>query len=109
MIILAITEELKAAASEYPVVTILGPRQAGKATLARMTFPDKPYQSLESPDVRLAAETDPRGFLNQFGKRAIFDEIQRAPQLLSFIQEMMDATNTKGHYILTGSHQPQLH
>ncbi len=54
-----ITAELKAAASEYPVVTIIGPRQSGKTTLAQMTFPDLAYRSLEDPDMRLAAETDP--------------------------------------------------
>lgn len=65
MITRDITEELVRSAGEYPVVTILGPRQSGKTTLAQMTFPDKPYFSLEDPDVRVAAETDPRGFLGQ--------------------------------------------
>ena len=63
MITRDIAEELVRSAAEYPVVTILGPRQSGKTTLARMTFPDKPYSSLEDPDVWVAAEADPRGFL----------------------------------------------
>jgi len=58
-----ITTELIEAAGEYPVVTLFGPRQSGKTTLVQMTFPDKLYYSLEDPDVRMAAETDPRGFL----------------------------------------------
>lgn len=60
-----ISRELIQCCTEYPVVTILGPRQSGKATLVQMTFPDKPYFSLEDPDIRIAADADPRGFLNQ--------------------------------------------
>ena len=58
-----ITKELLECAREYPVVTVFGPRQAGKTTLVQMTWPDKPYRSLEDLDIRLAAELDPRGFL----------------------------------------------
>ena len=65
MITRDISDTLKRSAAQFPVVTILGPRQSGKTTLARMTFPDKPYFSLEDPDVRVAAEADPRGFLGQ--------------------------------------------
>ena len=104
-----ITPELLRSASEYPVVTLLGPRQSGKTTLARMTFPDKPYYSLEAPDVRMAAENDPRGFLKQMGQNGILDEIQRCPELLSYIQEIVDEKSGTGRFILTGSHQPQLH
>jgi predicted AAA+ superfamily ATPase len=86
MITRDITEELVRSAGEYPVVTILGPRQSGKTTLAQMTFPDKPYFSLEDPDVRVAAETDPRGFLGQVKGSAILDEVQRLPALLSYVQ-----------------------
>ena len=60
-----ISKELIQSAGEYPVVTVLGPRQSGKTTLVRMTFPNKTYFSLEDPDVRMVAETDPRGFLGQ--------------------------------------------
>ena len=72
-----ITKELIECAAEYPVVTILGPRQSGKTTLVQMTFPDRPYFSLEDPDVRAAAEADPRGFLSQEEDGAILDEVQR--------------------------------
>ena len=109
MITRDITEELVRSAAEYPVVTILGPRQSGKTTLARMTFPDKPYFSLEDPDVRGAAEADPRGFLGQMEGGGILDEVQRLPALLSYIQGMVDKDARHGRFILTGSHQPQLH
>jgi hypothetical protein len=91
------------------VVTILGPRQSGKTTLTRMTFPQKAYFSLEDPDVRMAAEADPRGFLGQFPDGAILDEVQRFPALLSYLQGIVDSARRPGRYILTGSHQPELH
>jgi uncharacterized protein len=109
MITRNISEELVQCASEYPVVTILGPRQSDKTTLARMAFPDKPYFSLEDPDIRMAAEADPRGFLDQMGEGGILDEVQRLPALLSYIQGMVDGTKKRGRFILTGSHQPQPH
>ena len=109
MITRDISEELIRSAAEYPVVTILGPRQSGKTTLARMTFPDKPYFSLEDPDVRIAAEADPRGFLGQMEGGGILDEVQRFPALLSYVQGMVDKAKQRGRFILTGSHQPQLH
>ncbi|MBI4774682.1 MAG: ATP-binding protein [Deltaproteobacteria bacterium] len=109
MITRDITEELVQSTAEYPVVTILGPRQSGKTTLTRMTFPDMPYFSLEDPDVRMAAEADPRGFLAQMENGGILDEVQRLPVLLSYVQGMVDKTRKRGRFILTGSHQPQLH
>jgi predicted AAA+ superfamily ATPase len=105
-----ILRELNAVAAEYPVVTIVGPRQSGKTTLAGRVFKKKPYCSLEDPDTALLAATDPRGFLGQFPGGAVLDEIQRAPQLLSYLQTIVDRhPNSKGLFILTGSHQPQLH
>jgi len=103
------TTELLASAGEYPVVTVFGPRQSGKTTLAQMTFPNKLYYSLEDPDIRMAAETDPRGFLANLPDGSVLDEIQRLPQLLSYIQGIVDRANKKGMFILTGSHQPELH
>ena len=109
MITRDITQELLQSAAEYPVVTVLGPRQSGKTTLTRMTFPDKPYFSLEDPDIRIAAEADPRGFLDQMKDGGVLDEVQRLPVLLSYIQGIVDKTRKRGTFILTGSHQPQLH
>lgn len=105
----ALARQLFEAAKQYPVVTVLGPRQSGKTTLLRMAFPKKPYYSLEDPDVRLAAEADPRGFLGQSPDGAILDEVQRVPDLLSYIQGIVDEGNRPGMFILTGSHQPKLH
>ena len=103
-----ILSELLVCVREYPVVTIIGPRQSGKTTLAQTAFPDKPYRSLEDPDVRMAAQTDPRGFLAQVPDGAILDEIQRVPDLLSYIQGLVDRERRPGMFILTGSHQPRI-
>ncbi|KAA3654798.1 MAG: AAA family ATPase, partial [Calditrichaeota bacterium] len=109
MITREMTEELLQATREFPVVTVFGPRQSGKTTLLKMTFPEKAYQSLEAPDVRLAAQLDPRGFLAMYPDGVILDEIQRAPALLSYIQGIVDEKHEYGHFILSGSHQPELH
>jgi len=95
-------------ARQYPVVTITGPRQSGKTTLCRMVFPDMAYASLEDLDQREYARQDPRGFLNRFPQGAVLDEIQRAPELLSFIQTIVDQQNKEGFFILTGSQQFEL-
>ena len=73
-------------AQGFPVVAITGPRQSGKTTLAKATFPDKPYLSLEDPDIRAIAETDPRHLLASYPDGAILDEVQRAPHLFSYLQ-----------------------
>ena len=95
-------------ASQYPVMTLTGPRQSGKTTLAKTLFPGKPYVTLEDPDIRRFATEDPRGFLAQFSGGAIFDEIQRAPELPSYLQGMVDANRKSGQFILTGSQQFEL-
>lgn len=95
-------------ARQYPVVTITGPRQSGKTTLCRMVFPDMAYASLEDLDQREYARQDPRGFLNRFPQGAVLDEIQRAPELLSYIQTIVDQQNKEGFFILTGSQQFEL-
>lgn len=101
--------ELKTLLGEYPVVTILGPRQAGKTTLAKETLPDFEYRNLEAPDERLFAQEDPRGFLARLKGPVILDEIQRVPELLSYIQPRVDAERRNGRFVLTGSHQLSLH
>ncbi|MFG6430683.1 ATP-binding protein [Roseateles sp. LYH14W] len=95
-------------AQQYPVVTLVGPRQSGKTTLARSLFPAKPYLTLEDPDQREFALADPRGFLAALPGGAILDEIQRAPQLTSYLQGVVDADPTPGRFILTGSQQFEL-
>lgn len=97
------------AAGEYPVVTLTGPRQSGKTTLVREMFPDHGYCNLEHPEIRSLAETDPRSFFELNPGRLIIDEVQRVPELLSWIQVRVDEAGIKGHYILTGSHQLSLH
>jgi len=89
----------------FPIVTITGPRQSGKTTLAKVIFPDKPYASLEDPDLRLAASEDPRSFLERFPGGAVLDEVQRCPHILSYLQSIVDADRRMGLYILTGSQQ----
>nr|WP_298438336.1 ATP-binding protein [Geobacter sp.] len=86
-------------------MTLTGPRQSGKTTLARAVFSDRPYASLEDPDVRLAAQDDPRSFLGRFSDGAVLDEVQRCPALLSYLQTIVDADGRMGLYILTGSQQ----
>jgi len=97
-----LTEALRAAAALNPCVTLTGPRQSGKTTLVRALFPDHLYLSLEAPDLRARAVEDPRGFLAQ-GNRLILDEIQRASDLLSYIQVLVDEDDRPGRFILTGS------
>ena len=96
-------KKLSKLASQYPVVTLTGPRQSGKSTLVRSHFPDLPYLLLEDPDVRLLAQTDPRGFLANYPDGAIFDEVQRVPELFSYLQGVVDAGNHRRPYLLTGS------
>ena len=100
-----IQEECINLAKSYPVVTITGPRQSGKTTLARKVFPEKPYVSLEDPDLRRMANDDPRGLLESYPDGCIIDEIQRVPDLLSYIQTLVDSHKQNGKYILTGSSQ----
>lgn len=94
---------LKVAARRYPVVTITGPRQSGKTTLARATFPRHEYVSLEDPDQRAFALDDPRGFLGRFAGKVILDEVQRVPSLFSYMQGIVDEEDRPGRFILSGS------
>jgi len=97
-----IEKELAAVVGEYSVVTITGPRQSGKTTLVKNFFPSYTYQTLESPDTRALALSDPRKFLEAAKAGIILDEIHNAPELLSYIQEIVDA-DKKARFVLTGS------
>lgn len=94
--------------SKYPVLTLTGPRQSGKTTLARHAFPEAEYVNLEAPDIHAMAMADPREFLRQHPAPAIFDEIQYAPELLRYIQAIVDESGRTSQFVLTGSHQPAL-
>lgn len=100
-----IEPELVSLAEKYPVITITGPRQSGKTTLCKKVFSQKPYANLEYPDTRQFAIDDPRGFLAQYPDGVILDEIQRAPDLASYIQPIVDDSSQTGRFILTGSQQ----
>ena len=93
---------------QYPFVTVTGPRQAGKTTLCRAAFPNLEYASLEAPDQREFAESDPRGFLSQFTEGAIIDEIQHVPALVSYLQVLADERGHNSLFVLTGSEQFRL-
>jgi uncharacterized protein len=103
-----IRKELHSLAESYPVVTITGPRQAGKTTLAKMEFPGYRYCNLENPETRKLALDDPNAFFEEYRSPLIIDEIQRVPELLSFIQTIVDEKDEKGMFILTGSQQTDL-
>ncbi len=105
MIIRDAEPTLKQLAQGYPVLTITGPRQSGKSTLARTVFPNHPYVTLENPDQREFVQQDPRGFLHQYREGAIIDEAQRCPELFSWLQGVVDEYKRPAHFILTGSQQ----
>ncbi|MBD3376493.1 DUF4143 domain-containing protein [candidate division KSB1 bacterium] len=96
---------LQSLAKGFPVVAVTGPRQSGKSTLVRKVFPQKPYVTLEDLDVRRFAQDDPRGFFASYPDGAILDEVQRVPQLFSYLQKIVDHSKKMGQFILTGSQQ----
>ena len=98
-----LSARLRKAASQLPAVTLTGPRQSGKSTLCRGLFPDLPYANLEAPDTRSFASDDPRAFLAQFPDGAVIDEVQRVPELPSYLQGVIDDDPRPGRWLLTGS------
>ena len=102
MIERTLTTKMISLAQKFQVITLTGPRQSGKTTLVRAAFSSLPYVSLEEPDIRQIALTDPRGFLSNYPAGAVLDEIQNAPELFSYIQRIVDE-NRQVQFILTGS------
>lgn len=98
-----LSKKLESLADQYPIVTLTGPRQSGKTTLVKAIFPDWGYVSLEEPDMREFALTDPRGFIEAYPRCTILDEVQRAPDLFSYIQTHVDNLGEQGVYVMTGS------
>ncbi len=100
-----LTKQVTEAAREFPVIAIVGPRQSGKTTLAQSVFSDHKYISLEDFDIRALANSDPRKFLTEYPTKTgiILDEIQHAPQLLSYMQTIVDREKKNGYFIVTGS------
>lgn len=109
MIQRSISKEIEKMAKKMPVIGILGPRQSGKTTLVRSLFASYPYASLEDLETREYAQVDPKGFLAQYQKGVILDEVQRVPSLFSYIQTIVDEQKRSGQFILTGSHNYLLH
>ncbi|USO02680.1 MAG: ATP-binding protein [Alphaproteobacteria bacterium] len=98
-----IADHIKKLARQFPVITITGPRQSGKTTLAKTLFPDKLYVNLEELGPRQLAKSDPKEFLSFYKDGAIIDEAQYVPELFSYIQVRVDQKDTPGEFILTGS------
>lgn len=96
-------KEIRKRINQYPILAVTGPRQSGKTTLLKTLFPDYQYVSLENPDQRSYAQEDPNGFLQQYADKTILDEVQRVPELFSYLQTAVDASGQMGQYILSGS------
>lgn len=98
-----LSEETFETAKEFKIVCVIGPRQSGKTTLCKQLFTEKAYVNLEDPDVLLFAKTNPRAFLAKYPKGAIFDEVQRIPELFNYLQDIVDSSDEMGQFILSGS------
>ena len=102
MILRSITARITKLLKKFPVVTLTGPRQSGKTTLLKKAFPEYKYFNLENPNLRTIVLEDPLGFLNSNGRKIILDEVQRVPELFSYIQTIVDE-NQNISFILSGS------
>ena len=97
-----ITKKLLEISNYYQIITVTGPRQSGKTTLIKDVFKELPYVLLETPDIRQRAQEDPKSFLSNYSKGAIFDEIQNVPELFSYLQGIIDE-NSAIKFVLSGS------
>jgi len=98
-----IAQSILSLKDKYPVLAVTGPRQSGKTTMLKSVFPNYRYVNLENPSVLDFAKADPNGFLAEYDNACIFDEVQRAPELFSYIQDVVDREKTMGRYVLSGS------
>lgn len=98
-------ETLRRYAKGFPVICIIGPRQSGKTTLAKETFPDKPYISLEDPDIAMLARKDPRGLIESYPNGLILDEAQYVSEIFTYLKTAVDKNPVPGKFIITGSQQ----
>ena len=103
MISRSIARHLDYLRTQYPVITLTGPRQSGKTTICRSVFEDLPYVNFEGPDIQQRFSDDPRSFLAEYSHGAVFDEFQRAPTITSYIQGIVDEPGFSGVFVLTGS------
>lgn len=103
MIIRKLGIKISLSAEKMPVIAVTGPRQSGKSTLIQQLFPNHTYQNLEDIELRKFALSDPKGFLHNAGKKTIIDEVQYAPELLSYIQVITDREKMAGQYVISGS------
>ena len=97
-LITSISDQLK----KYPIIALTGPRQSGKTTLLRDLLPSYQYISLENPDQRSFANEDAVGFLEKYNSKIIFDEVQKAPNLFSYMQTLVDESGEMGQFVLSG-------
>jgi len=104
-----ILPEAKKALGQFRALCITGPRQSGKTTLCKTLFKDKPYVNFENPSVQYEAEQNPESFFQKFRHGAVFDEVQRAPHIFRYLQEILDNNSKRGQFILTGSNNFLLH
>ena len=109
MIPRVLTAKVVQASRHFPIVSVMGPRQSGKTTLVRSAFPKADYVSFEDADIRRNVEQDPRGFLSSFRQMLIIDEVQRIPDVFSYIQGIVDERGKNGQFIFTGSQNYLLH
>ena len=96
-------KELLNLSKQYKAIAVVGPRQSGKTTLVKLVFPNKPYVSLENPNMRNFALEDPKAFLEQYPNGAVLDEVQRTPEIFSYLQQILDEKEDTAQFVLTGS------
>lgn len=98
-----IVSEINRLKKGFPVLAVTGPRQSGKTTLLKEMFPDYEYFNLENPEILMTLENDPATFIREHQNKVIIDEVQKVPDLLSYIQVTVDEQQIMGNFIVSGS------